>query len=749
MYKNITWYVRRFIEELQSVGVKSALYKSYNYITNRLSPHTAIKYIYEKKIRYKTRKIKSTDKNNYVCRVLAINHEMSITGAPLSLKNVIKILEKNNCDVDILSFQRGNHPDIFDDTNCNVYYIPHFFSKSRKIKQIISSYDFVICNTILSVEYAKFCFENNIPHMFVIREAKSLDGYSLQCDILRSFIDKDKNNIYCVSEYAQKIIHNLFNVNINILHNFIMEEKKLEVKHHEEAIIFSIVGSLVPRKALDICVKAFLKLNVVYKNKWKLYIIGKMSTKNKKYWGPIKEISSSYNNIVWMDELHGTPKWKYFNQTDVFIIPSLDESCSRVVLEAAMLEKPCIISENIGAKYIVQDGAGFIVKTADSNSLSQCIQNILLMDREQIVAIGKKARINYENTSTESIYEKNIMNIILENIKSNEKCNFRIKNRHLPPKKIFVPKDTDKKMAVIVPIYNNVRLLHRLIPSLFNNTQSPHIFIFIDDCSDSETKEYLQKVCSNRNDCIVIHNEKNLGFVKSVNKGAQYAEGLDFVILNSDTEVPQYWLRRIAFHLQKDNSIASVTPYSSCATIYSFPFIDNYNKNLDILEKEGTEKIDSIFRSFPPTETIEIPTAHGFCMAISRKAWNDVGPFNDVLFGRGYGEEVDWSQRAREKGWKHVLASNLYVAHYHKGSFSSAEKMRNILKSSKIINSLYADYQRDIQKYIQKNKYQHTISALLTLAEHNGQSKISGRCTTRTIYEGINIYVHYDSNEIL
>jgi glycosyltransferase involved in cell wall biosynthesis len=64
-----------------------------------------------------------------------------------------------------------------------------------------------------------------------------------------------------------------------------------------------------------------------------------------------------------------------------------------------------------------------------------------------------------------------------------------------------------------------------------------------------------------------------------------------------------------------------------------------------------------------------IPTAVGFCMLMSREAIQAVGPF-DMAFGRGYGEEVDWCQRAWLKGFEAALCDDLYV--YHKGEASFA-----------------------------------------------------------------------------
>jgi hypothetical protein len=65
----------------------------------------------------------------------------------------------------------------------------------------------------------------------------------------------------------------------------------------------------------------------------------------------------------------------------------------------------------------------------------------------------------------------------------------------------------------------------------------------------------------------------------------------------------------------------------------------------------------------------ELPTAVGFCMAIARRAVDRVGLFDEARFGRGYGEENDFSLRARAAGLRNVLCDDVYVAHAGGRSF--------------------------------------------------------------------------------
>ena len=53
--------------------------------------------------------------------------------------------------------------------------------------------------------------------------------------------------------------------------------------------------------------------------------------------------------------------------------------------------------------------------------------------------------------------------------------------------------------------------------------------------------------------------------------------------------------------------------------------------------------------------------ASGSCLLIRRAAWDEVGPFDESFWL--YGEEVDWSLRARQRGWHVRLVAEELVGH--------------------------------------------------------------------------------------
>jgi hypothetical protein len=95
----------------------------------------------------------------------------------------------------------------------------------------------------------------------------------------------------------------------------------------------------------------------------------------------------------------------------------------------------------------------------------------------------------------------------------------------------------------------------------------------------------------------------------------------------------------------------------------------------------------------------EIPTAVGFCMALSRSAIEQVGFFDEVLFGKGYGEENDFSLRAVNQGLRNVLCDDVYIAHLGGRSFGPTG-LKPDQSSMQRLLSRHPEYLEHVQAFI-------------------------------------------------
>ncbi|MBT0666294.1 glycosyltransferase [Geobacter pelophilus] len=237
-----------------------------------------------------------------------------------------------------------------------------------------------------------------------------------------------------------------------------------------------------------------------------------------------------------------------------------------------------------------------------------------------------------------------------------------------------VPRST--QVDIIIPIFNAPDLTAACIASVLNNSENCRVLIVDDASTDplvAGVIAALQAVPERGIELVTHRNESNLGFVRTVNHAVAMTSN-HFVILNSDTEVPPGWLDRLfAPIFAGPDRVASVTPFSNAAMACSFPVPDRDNqlfKGLTVAE------LDGYFRLFGTDEPIELFSGVGFCMAFNRRVVERIGMFDAETFGRGYGEETDWSLRAYDAGFSNVLAANLFVYHKHGASFAADEKAR-------------------------------------------------------------------------
>lgn len=251
---------------------------------------------------------------------------------------------------------------------------------------------------------------------------------------------------------------------------------------------------------------------------------------------------------------------------------------------------------------------------------------------------------------------------------------------------------------IIVPIYNAYKAVDECIASIIKHTDlNKNRLILINDKSTDETILGLLNTYKEKNpelNIVVLDNEVNLGFVGTVNKGMKYSEH-DVILLNSDTEVSDFWVEEMENCAYSQEDVATVTALSNNATLASVPNGLQPNQLPDSITFDEYAHIvytRSLHR-YP-----QIPTAHGFCMYIRRNVLDTVGYFDQEAFGKGYGEENDFSYRCMDYGYKHLLCDSVIV--YHKESQSFNEKKEQLIKENmKILKKRYPLYVKNTERW--------------------------------------------------
>ena len=271
---------------------------------------------------------------------------------------------------------------------------------------------------------------------------------------------------------------------------------------------------------------------------------------------------------------------------------------------------------------------------------------------------------------------------------------------------------------VIIPVYDGFGEVRACLESVLAAPQQrPVEYVVIHDAGPSPEIASYVKGLAESGRITLLENESNLGFVRTANRGMALHPDRDVVLLNSDTLVSGDWLDRLHAHATDD--IGTVTPFSNNAEICSFPRLCRVN---DLSHPPA--EIDAAFAAAMSGQSVEIPTAVGFCMYIRRDCLTKVGPFDAQTFGLGYGEENDFCLRAREFGWRHVLAADCFVAHVGGVSFS-ARKQALVENAMTVLDRRYPAYHAEIAEWITADPpYALRCQGLVELLRRDPRQKV-------------------------
>ena len=207
------------------------------------------------------------------------------------------------------------------------------------------------------------------------------------------------------------------------------------------------------------------------------------------------------------------------------------------------------------------------------------------------------------------------------------------------------------KYSVIVPVYNRPDEVDELLESLSNQTFKDFEVIIVEDGSVKTCKD----VCDKYADILVLHYyaKENSGPGQSRNYGAERAQGGWLIILDSDVVLPEGYLAAIDDSLQlcdafggPDAAHPSFTPVQKAISYSMTSFFTTGGI------RGGKAKLDKFY-------------PRSFNMGIRRDVYQQLGGFSKMRFG----EDIDFSYRIVEAGYKPQLIPEAWVWHKRRTDF--------------------------------------------------------------------------------
>lgn len=227
------------------------------------------------------------------------------------------------------------------------------------------------------------------------------------------------------------------------------------------------------------------------------------------------------------------------------------------------------------------------------------------------------------------------------------------------------------KVFIILLQYNYPEYTIECIRSLQKLDYPNYEIVVVDNASSSETQEAIKRHFPQ---IPLIRNKKNLGYTGGNNVGIRYSlqKGADYIyILNNDTIVAKNSLKKLVEMLQSNPEIGAVMPkiyyYDKPDTIQGAGCKISVRRGLAGLV--GTNEIDrGQYERVTETDYIS-----GCALLTKKEVIEKVGLFDENYFI--YYDDVDWSVRARQSGFKLFYIPQATI--WHKGAATTGGGSRN------------------------------------------------------------------------
>ena len=235
----------------------------------------------------------------------------------------------------------------------------------------------------------------------------------------------------------------------------------------------------------------------------------------------------------------------------------------------------------------------------------------------------------------------------------------------------------DKKIGVVILNYNGKKYLETFLPKVIACSEGAEIVV-ADNASTDDSLAYL-KTFGDTVKTIIL--DKNYGFSDGYNQALKYYCADYYVLLNSDIEVTQGWLKPMLFALENDETIAACQPkilaykdktkfeHAGAAggwmDVLAYPFCRGrvfYETEKDLGQYD---------------EEAEIFWASGAAMFIRANLFHGIGGFDPDYFA--HMEEIDLCWRLKRAGFKVKAVPSSVVYHVGGGTLDYLSTFKSYL----------------------------------------------------------------------
>ncbi len=295
----------------------------------------------------------------------------------------------------------------------------------RKIKRLSSQAPFELVHAHDRVFHADLFTMHSVPHRFWVKEVRKKRRMSL-FDIATAWVERKlvksgTCRFAAVSELTkEKFLQEYPNVPsdaISVIHPGIDPQAyagldraaaRSEIRNlhgiGENDFVLLFVSMNFDIKGLDFVFNGLSKIHsLMPERQWTLLIAGK---DNLVKYDRLAQSLGIRDRIIFAGIINRDTLKQYYLSSDAFIMPSRFDTFGLTVLEAMAAGLPAIVSRNVGARDVIEQGVnGFIVKNpALPSEIADAILSV--MDDDARTRMGEAARKTAEHYTWDSTAQK-------------------------------------------------------------------------------------------------------------------------------------------------------------------------------------------------------------------------------------------------------------------------------------------------------------------------------------------------------
>ena len=216
------------------------------------------------------------------------------------------------------------------------------------------------------------------------------------------------------------------------------------------------------------------------------------------------------------------------------------------------------------------------------------------------------------------------------------------------------------KYSIIVPVFNRPDEVDELLESLCHQEEKDFEVIIVEDGSKKPCKDVCDKYAGILD--LHYHFKENSGPGQSRNYGAERANGDWLIVLDSDVVLPTGYLKAV------DAELTSAISHQS-TSIDAFGGPDASHPSFTPVQKAISYSMTSFFTTGGirggKGKKLDKFFPRSYNMGIRREVYQELGGFTKMRFG----EDIDFSYRIVEAGYKTALISDAWVWHKRRTDF--------------------------------------------------------------------------------